>query len=78
VVTIPDDDFPPEELYGERVTELDARTVIINEVNRRLHYALEDDLNSAIKLLTGKGLSGRWLGDGQIHKLMLTRKVIVL
>jgi hypothetical protein len=30
----------------------------INEVNRRLQYALEDDLDSAIKLLTGKGLSG--------------------
>lgn len=155
VVTIPDDDFPPGELYGKGITELDARTEIINElfdsndicmyeydfgdgwehliliekrlkdtkktavpvctagarqrppedvgsisgyldfirtigdkknperkemlewaekdtggriydpeyfsineVNRRLQYALEDDLDSAIKLLTGKGLSG--------------------
>ena len=36
----------------------DSEYFSINEVNRRLLYALEDDLEHAEKLLAGKGLSG--------------------
>ncbi len=32
VVAIPNDDFTPDELYGEGVRELDARTTMINEL----------------------------------------------
>jgi len=31
----------------------------INEVNRRLYYALENDLDTAYELLTGRGLKGK-------------------